>query len=481
MRNRLLHDALRDFALESAAFLTDELRGGAEVEFDVLDERGGRGPALYRYKPRIEAFLSERWPSLRDLPACERASDELGAGAALWLRVNGLRGEQAEPALAAMLVRLYEDATSFGFPEERFERVYGEVEATLYRDTVGIRVVAPLHGAAIEAERIDLGGGLALARGEIADAPPQAVWPEDGSDPAVLCMLERDAPAGEGISPVEASELFAGMVTALRLWAPGFVSLGGPAWQRRDEGEWQPMPVGRGLLGAGGSTWVLPKVEVDAFRDFFATLEESDPPQTVAWALRRFEMGSERMRDDEALSDYLLAIRALLDATSDAGAASMALRLAALCAEEGAREQLQERMEAAMTLERFVMGGSAARGPAQPRELATEVETHLRALLRDVVCGYLDTDLKGVADEILLEDEADPAMEIKARDLRREAPPEPEPEFESEFELEPEPEFQPEPDPDTAEMEPVTAEPALEGVTASGEWSDDPDDYSAPV
>lgn len=475
MRNRLLHDALRDFALESAAFLTDELRGGAEVEFDVLDERGGRGPALYRYKPRIEAFLSERWPSLRELPACERASEELGAGAALWLRVNGLRGEQAEPALAAMLLRLYEDATSFGFPEERFERVYGEVEATLYRDTVGIRVVAPLHGAAIEADRIDLGGGLALARGELADAPPQAVWPEDGSDPAVLCMLERDAPDGEGISPVEASELFAGVVTALRLWAPGFVSLGGPAWQRRDEGEWQPLPVGRGLLGAGGCTWVLPNGEVDAFRDFFATLEQSDPPQTVAWALRRFEMGSERMRDDEALSDYLLAIRALLDATGDAGAASMALRLAALCAEEGAREQLQERMEAAMTLERFVMGGAAARGPAQPRELATEVETHLRALLRDVVCGYLDTDLKGVADEILLEDEADPAMEIKARDLRREAPPEPE------FELEPEPEVEPEPDPDTAEMEPVTAEPALEGVTASGEWSDDPDDYSAPV
>ena len=483
MRNRLLHDALRDFALESAAFLTDELRGGAEVEFDVLDERGGRGPALYRYRPRIEAFLSERWPTLRELPACERAGEELGAGAALWLRVNGLRGEQAEPALAAMLVRLYEDATSFGFPEERFERVYGEVEATLYRDTVGIRVVAPLHGAAIEADRIDLGGGLALARGELADAPPQAVWPEDGSDPSVLCMLERDAQAGEGVSPVEASELFAGVVTALRLWAPGFVSLGGPAWQRRDEGEWQPLPVGRGLLGAGGCTWVLPNVEVDAFRDFFATLEQSDPPQTVAWALRRFEMGSERMRGDEALSDYLLAIRALLDATSDAGAASMARRLAALCAEEGAREQLQERMEAAMALERFVMGGGAAQGPAQPRELASEVETHLRALLRDVVCGYLDTDLKGVADEILLEDEADPAMEIKARDLRREEPPEPEPEFESEFELElePEPEFQPEPDPDTAEMEPVTAEPALEGVTASSEWSDDPDDYSAPV
>ena len=64
----------------------------------------------------------------------------------------------------AMLERLYEDATSFGFPEERFERVYGEVETTLYRDTTQARVVAPLSGAWMAAERVDLGGGLALVR-----------------------------------------------------------------------------------------------------------------------------------------------------------------------------------------------------------------------------------------------------------------------------------------------------------------------------
>ena len=68
MRNRALHDALRNFALEAAALLTDELKGGAEVEFDVVDEGGGRGPALYRYEPRTGAFIEERWPRLRELP-----------------------------------------------------------------------------------------------------------------------------------------------------------------------------------------------------------------------------------------------------------------------------------------------------------------------------------------------------------------------------------------------------------------------------
>jgi hypothetical protein len=57
MRNRALHDALRNFALEAAALLSDDLRAGAEVEFDVVNEGGPRGPALYHSQPRIHAFI----------------------------------------------------------------------------------------------------------------------------------------------------------------------------------------------------------------------------------------------------------------------------------------------------------------------------------------------------------------------------------------------------------------------------------------
>ena len=53
-----------------------------------------------------------------------------------------------------------------------------------------------------------------------------------------------------------------------------------------------------------------------------------------------------------------------------------------------------------------------------PRELVAEVEGHLRALLRDVLCGYLDADLKAVADDILIESNGEPLGEIEAHDLR---------------------------------------------------------------
>ena len=69
-----------------------------------------------------------------------------------------------------------------------------------------------------------------------------------------------------------------------------------------------------------------------------------------------------------------------------------------------------------------------------------------------MLCGYLDADLKAVADDILLESHGEPLGEIEARDLRKEPAPraraeapsadEPEPRattrtFEPELEYEP--------------------------------------------
>jgi hypothetical protein len=48
-----------------------------------------------------------------------------------------------------------------------------------------------------------------------------------------------------------------------------------------------------------------------------------------------------------------------------------------------------------------------------------EIEQHVRALIRDVVCGYLEPDLRSVADDILIA--GDEPIEIRAHDTREEA------------------------------------------------------------
>jgi hypothetical protein len=198
------------------------------------------------------------------------------------------------------------------------------------------------------------------------------------------------------------------------------VSLPGTGWARADDGPWrqvalQPAPPAR------GGVWALGGEEEEGFRQFASLVAAWEPTGPMAWALARFDMGCERSSDSEALSDYLLALRGLLDAVDEAGQPTLARRLAALCAEQQNRGVLTSRVQAALNLELAVIDGVPIDAWVPPagihsgRELVGEIEEHLRALLRDVVCGYLKPELASMADEILLQSE--PA-EIHARDLR---------------------------------------------------------------
>ncbi len=260
MRNRALHDALREFALEAAAQLTHELQQGAEIPFDVIEEPGGR-TVLYNYRPLTSEFIAARWSSIRALPGFDRAAEALGSGAENYLRTQATAASpDSEPALQAMLERIYADATSFEFPEERFERVYAEVERALFQNVLRTAIVAPLHGFEMEHDRLDLGDGLFLIAGDKLDAPPAAVWSdpsgevEHGREPNVLCVLRRDVAADDPLPIAEARARFRRLLTALRLFKPGDLALGALAWARVDEGSWQPLALGLGgeMTARGG-------------------------------------------------------------------------------------------------------------------------------------------------------------------------------------------------------------------------------------
>src|SRR3954453_2924192 len=414
MRNRRLHDALRAFALDSARALSADLEAGAEVAFE-LDERSTGRSVLYRYRPLIATFISERWQQLHTLESFAAAAEELGMGSAAYLRVQGLAADpDAEPALLAMLERIWEDATSFAFPEDRFERVYEEVERALYEGVLQSAIVAPLPGLVMERDRVDMGDGMALVRGDLSGAPAEAVWPSGTSEidrgrvaPMGAALIDAELPADAHLPVPEARWRLRRLVTALRLLRARAVSLPGGGWARADDGPWrqvalQPAPPAR------GGAWALGAEEEDGFRQFAGLVADWDPAGPLAWALARVDMGCERSSDAEARSDSLLALRGLLDAVDEAGQPTLGRRLAALCAEEANRSLLMSRVEAALALELALIDGvpidawTPPPGVHSGRELVGEIEEHLRALLRDVVCGYLKPELASMADDILM-------------------------------------------------------------------------------
>ena len=198
------------------------------------------------------------------------------------------------------------------------------------------------------------------------------------------------------------------LLRALRLFGDGRVTLGALAWARVGVGSWNPVALGAG--GRPHGMLVVSAEQEDELRAFCNFVSRRAPHgNELAWALRRFELGCERQTGYEALSDHLLALRALLarpreGEPEEPPSGLLAGRIAALCATPEDRAKLTERMIEAQALERAVIAGTATEHAAG-LNLAGDVADHLRALLRDVICGHLDSNLAVIADELLTEPE----------------------------------------------------------------------------
>jgi hypothetical protein len=86
--------------------------------------------------------------------------------------------------------------------------------------------------------------------------------------------------------------------------------------------------------------------------------------------------------------------------------------VAALCATPQERVQLTERIVQALAIERAAVAGGGVVARSGALELVHEASDHLRALLRDVICGHLSADLVVLADELLLEEEEPSGEEL---------------------------------------------------------------------
>jgi hypothetical protein len=408
MRNRQLHAALAAFAEEAAWQLATVTAEGAEVPFEVIAS-GRRDAPLYCYRPLTGDFIARRVSVLGRLPSYLPALGALSScgGLEAYLRAHGEPGarherERAEAALRVFLGRVFEESTDFVLVPERLQRALAELERALYDGRTETVVVAPLLGLDVASPEVALGDGLVLVRGDAfpEDAPSEALWAPGASRPHLLAVLRWEAAPGDASPVAHARVRLRRLLTALRLFEAGGFAFGPLAWTRTAGGGWQPFALGT-LGRRTGDPLVVVADQEDELRAFCSLVSRRTPRHgALAWALRRFEMACERSVPAEALTDHLLALRALLEPEGPSSA-RLPGRLAALCAPEQGRATLAERVAHAVALERSIIAGLAV--DAAVDGLAGELAAHLRALLRDVLCGHLDPDLPGVADAILAE------------------------------------------------------------------------------
>jgi hypothetical protein len=397
VRNARLHDALHTFADEAANLLAHDAAEGAEVPFEVVEQRRARRASLYCYRPLTAAFIDERLSILGGLetylPAVHALASTTGLSTYLESRGEPIPRdprERAEDALRIFIARVFEESTDFVLTDQRFEAAYAELESVVCDGRTESVVVAPLLGVDLGSDELDLGEGLVLVRGEaLPDAP---------IDADVFAVLSWEAAPGDA-APIEHARVkLRRLLTALRLYDTGVPALGAAAWAKTAGGPWQMVVLGS--TGASHGLLAVPAAQEDELRAFCSLIGRRTPRSgELAWALRRFELGLERPSPREALTDHLLALRALLE-PEGTGSGRLPGRLAALCAVPEERHALAERIAHAVSVERAVIAGLAPEGE-EIDALCGELGGHLRALLRDVLCGHLDSDLREVADHLL--------------------------------------------------------------------------------
>ena len=409
MRNRQLHDALRDFAEEAAWQLASDASGGDDVPFEVVETRT-RENVFYCYRPLTGDFIAKHQSLLGLLPTYLPALHAIGActGLPAYLRSHGRTaiggGAGAVEALRQFLTVVFKDSSDFVLSDERFEKAYADLEQVVMEGRVLTEVIAPLLGLRVESQRVELGGGLSLIGDDSGfDVPAEARRGGSAEHPGALIRLEWEAAAGDEAPLHHAQVKLGRLMTALRLYDASEMHLAPTAWVRTGGDRWQPFALGDG--GTPRGVCVVPVQQEDELRAFLSLVGRRSPKSgELAWALGRFSRACSAQRPSEALTDTLLALRALLEPEGPQSG-RLPARLAALCAIPEQRATVTERVAHLVALERSVVAGVAPDDDSL-LEPVDELIGWLRALLRDVLCGHLDPDLRAVADGIFADEDA---------------------------------------------------------------------------
>ena len=427
MRDLVVRERLEALARDAAERLRGLVGAGEEIPFGIAGP--DEGSAFSQYAPQTGRFVREHWAALAELDAFSDARAAIVAAELAGPYLEHLdepvppdEDRRAEAALIALLSRLWEGYSDFPTDGEPLAAALRELEQCAEAPEDGdAEVVAPLIGFHMPTVRLAL-EGASLVRADVVEVPDEvrrtegtrhAAW-----EPQFLAVVRGPVDANEdpdsrGADAIAPGVALRELVTTLRLFKAGGVGLGPYAWSRTPGDRWRRLATGAARPRPGA--YRLTDSELGDLAALSRALDNG--PRPFARALSRFEAGLERPALLEALSDYLLALRYVLDG---GGAADVGLpmRVAAICGEPAQRSEIKAQVERAQALERTLMRGELpASGEREgPLELVAEIEERARSILRQAASGHLGGDLRAAADETLLADGlavADGAVELR--------------------------------------------------------------------
>ena len=319
-----LYDALRSFCLAAFAALGPEMEEVGEIPF-VVDRHDG----LYEYRPLLRNHIEARAYPLSQLEDARIAVTELSREPAAAIFTHGRGGTEAgtervlyRTILLPLVVRAAEACGGFDWEDGAFNRVYGELEQSLFGAARSYAAAAPLVGLSV-GQIVDLGRGIqvrATTPAEVASRWPESgelLPPSFGGEPerSALLSLGRDLGAGETMPPDAPADL-ADAVTALRLATGAPVAAGPVVFEQLDRHPFEARPMlGIAATEPGGEPTRLDPWRGALAADLLARLAASEREAGLGEALELWELAlfeSEPLRS-ERLREALVALLGGID------------------------------------------------------------------------------------------------------------------------------------------------------------------------
>ena len=347
VRSPHLHHVLRSFVLGAFAYLLRELdETGTMLPFAFEEHGQRRGPTLYEYRPLVTGFVEEREGLLRAREDVLIALEELRRepAAAIYARAHAGSGPSEDDALFRtvlfdLLLRTAESCGGFDWDDATFDRVYAELERSLFGERRTYVAVAPLVGLSVGVA-VDLGPGIRLraaADGELARHWPEAggLLPQGfGREPDRYCFAELRRAVGGGEDVPDAPAEIADVVSSVRLATAAPLAAGPVLFETLDGRPYGIRPV----LPIAATQPPGEPTRLDSFRgplaaELLARLGLADADTHLAEALDRWEL-SLFQHDPFRAEQLRAALSALLGTT-------WPLRASVLLEDEAAaREQI---------------------------------------------------------------------------------------------------------------------------------------------
>ena len=419
MKNKKLHDAIKNLSLEAAKLLKDKLQTLGDIptrieeKIEIKDASNASffhitkvdlGRLFIKNEQEILALASSQKTLglLKKDTLINKYLDQL-----VGVEGSGLVRFTAEDCLRRFLVPLLDELEELNWNVEKFEKHYSLLEDAFYIDKIPYRAIAPLENFSADFDEVKITDNLKIVK--VSKDELQEIWARGEFSPfvnrykiwhteyVIEMTWEAKKVIGSGNQKPVGSMVkgeIGDVLTTLRILKTGMTGFNFI----------ETKPIKPSILIAGiesvgglatqpylGGKYTLQSGEGKSLVELFRLLRDAKThtiPNYLLVAIKRFEYAYARLLPEDKLLDFMVAFEAIFLKGDEQQELSyrLSLRTAYLLAENaGERKSIFDFIHRAYKARSEIVHGERATGEGKNKDFVDKVEFYLRLSITKVL------------------------------------------------------------------------------------------------